>query len=219
MAMKGEAAPELTIEQLEEGTAVTFDASREISIGRDRGSDVVVAHDRASRRHASLHFEPAAGWVLEDHSSNGTFVNGARVASLVVSAPVVIYLGSATEGAALRLVPAASGVPSRDTTPRQAVPLTGVLPITPPPDPSPDPPPARRAQPDPAPPPAPPDSPPSAPPTAFSHTAGRDVVTSLHSAGPWPAARRERRKHRAVLSGPRPCGQGKHRKEQYATEP
>jgi len=157
VAVTGTTPPELTIEQLAEGTTARFDGSREIRIGRDRSADVIVAHERASRQHASLRFDPALGWVLEDHSSNGTFVDGARVTRLVLSGPVVVHLGSATAGAALRLVPAISAAAAPHTTPQRAVPQTASLPLTP----SPDPPPPPAAAP-PAPPPASP--PPASPP-------------------------------------------------------
>ncbi|MFL5574864.1 MAG: FHA domain-containing protein [Gemmatimonadaceae bacterium] len=49
-----------------------------LTIGRDAGSDVVVASTEVSRRHASL--APAeGGYVLRDASTNGLFVNAERV--------------------------------------------------------------------------------------------------------------------------------------------
>ena len=46
--------------------------------GRDAGSDVVVAGTEVSRRHAEIEATPE-GYVLNDLSVNGTFVNGERV--------------------------------------------------------------------------------------------------------------------------------------------
>ena len=47
--------------------------------GREVGNDVVIASTEISRKHASI--APAAnGYVLTDHSTNGVWVNGSRVA-------------------------------------------------------------------------------------------------------------------------------------------
>jgi pSer/pThr/pTyr-binding forkhead associated (FHA) protein len=49
-----------------------------VTFGREAGSDVVVAQAEVSRRHASI--VPAEnGYVLQDHSTNGIWVNGVRV--------------------------------------------------------------------------------------------------------------------------------------------
>lgn len=49
-----------------------------ITFGREVGNDVVLSSSEVSRRHASI--APAAnGYVLTDHSTNGVWVNGARV--------------------------------------------------------------------------------------------------------------------------------------------
>jgi hypothetical protein len=48
-------------------------------IGRGSWCDLVIAGDTVSRRHAELFFREG-GWVLVDqHSTNGTYINGARV--------------------------------------------------------------------------------------------------------------------------------------------
>jgi pSer/pThr/pTyr-binding forkhead associated (FHA) protein len=52
----------------------------EISIGRDRGNDVVVPHSGVSRRHAGIR-RRGLGWLLSDcGSANGTELNGRAVA-------------------------------------------------------------------------------------------------------------------------------------------
>lgn len=49
-----------------------------LSFGREVGNDVVIASTEISRKHASI--APAAnGYVITDHSTNGVWVNGARV--------------------------------------------------------------------------------------------------------------------------------------------
>jgi pSer/pThr/pTyr-binding forkhead associated (FHA) protein len=53
--------------------------SEPLVFGRDAASDVVVTAGEVSRRHAEIHATPE-GYVLEDLSANGTFVNGKRIA-------------------------------------------------------------------------------------------------------------------------------------------
>ncbi|MBF6591954.1 MAG: FHA domain-containing protein, partial [Ktedonobacterales bacterium] len=49
------------------------------SLGRTTGNDVLIPDGTVSRHHARLTFQ-AAAWVIEDlDSSNGTWVNGARI--------------------------------------------------------------------------------------------------------------------------------------------
>jgi pSer/pThr/pTyr-binding forkhead associated (FHA) protein len=52
--------------------------SRPLTLGRDAGSDVVVAGSEVSRHHAEIRNEPD-GYILVDISVNGTFVNGERM--------------------------------------------------------------------------------------------------------------------------------------------
>lgn len=49
-----------------------------VIIGRDATSDVVVAQSEVSRRHAGI-VPSENGYLLQDYSTNGIFVNGARV--------------------------------------------------------------------------------------------------------------------------------------------
>jgi len=52
--------------------------SEPLAFGRDAASDVVVTGGDVSRRHAEIQVSPE-GYVLEDLSVNGTYVNGRRV--------------------------------------------------------------------------------------------------------------------------------------------
>ncbi|MEX2180800.1 MAG: FHA domain-containing protein [Gemmatimonadaceae bacterium] len=65
-----------------------------ISFGREVGNDVVLASNEVSRKHASI--APANnGYVLSDHSTNGVWVNGLRVAqSQVLGRGDVIKMGT-----------------------------------------------------------------------------------------------------------------------------
>jgi len=65
-----------------------------ISIGRDASSDVVVAENEVSRKHAEL-VPVEQGYELHDFSANGVYVNGARIdKSLVLSRADVIRIGT-----------------------------------------------------------------------------------------------------------------------------
>ncbi len=59
----------------------------ELFIGRDLTNDIVINDAEISRRHARL-VSQAGGYVLEDlGSTNGTFVNGQRLASPYILRP------------------------------------------------------------------------------------------------------------------------------------
>lgn len=50
------------------------------SIGRDAGNDVVVNDEAASARHAVIELGDDSWWILDEGSTNGTMLNGARIA-------------------------------------------------------------------------------------------------------------------------------------------
>lgn len=54
-------------------------------VGRSGGADIHVANDDVSRVHALIWQESGSAWVADLGSSNGTFVNGARISE---SAPI-----------------------------------------------------------------------------------------------------------------------------------
>jgi pSer/pThr/pTyr-binding forkhead associated (FHA) protein len=65
-----------------------------IAIGRDASSDVVVAQNEVSRRHAEI-VPDEQGYVIRDLSTNGVFVNGERVVeTLVLSRADVVRIGT-----------------------------------------------------------------------------------------------------------------------------
>jgi len=50
-----------------------------VSLGRDAASDVRLDEDSVSARHALVRFESGRWWVEDLGSTNGTFINEARV--------------------------------------------------------------------------------------------------------------------------------------------
>lgn len=63
--------------------------SGETVIGRDESADVCLPHIQVSRRHALIQMRNGAAIVRDLHSTNGTFVDGRRIA-----APVALHPGS-----------------------------------------------------------------------------------------------------------------------------
>lgn len=55
------------------GDSVTVESGASVSMGRDKGNDIVVNDTHVSRVHARIHGR-GAHFVIADHSSNGTFV-------------------------------------------------------------------------------------------------------------------------------------------------
>src|ERR1700722_19879300 len=98
----------LTLQILPAGSERYFDGSRPITIGRDSAADVVVLDGATSRQHAVLRLE-GAGWIFEDRSSsNGSFLDGQRIARLPVDRPMIVGLGVEDGGGCrIRLVPPA----------------------------------------------------------------------------------------------------------------
>lgn len=55
--------------------------SREMTVGRDAGNDIVLHDPAVSSRHASLYYEDEVLSIEDKQSRNGTQVNGERIAS------------------------------------------------------------------------------------------------------------------------------------------
>lgn len=65
-----------------------------ITIGREFPAHIQIPDQRISRTHVRL--GPDGGhWVAFDHSTNGTFVNGTRQASVKLTDGIVLHLGNA----------------------------------------------------------------------------------------------------------------------------
>ena len=93
-----------------------------VTFGREVGNDIVLASNEVSRKHASI--APAAnGYVLTDHSTNGVWVNGARVSgSQLLGRGDVIKMGTeefrfyADVAKAAPAAPPAPAVPALEMT-------------------------------------------------------------------------------------------------------
>src|SRR5450830_670948 len=88
-----------------------------ITIGREVGNDIVIPSSEVSRKHAELVPMPG-GYLLTDHSTNGMFVNGVRVAQTQV-------LG---RGDVLKLGPEEFRFYADTAKPAPVSPLPGVVP-------------------------------------------------------------------------------------------
>jgi hypothetical protein len=63
-------------------------------VGRNPDCDVVIDSPEVSRRHAQILQTPSNQWLIKDlGSSNGTFVNGKRVESCIITAEDVVEIG------------------------------------------------------------------------------------------------------------------------------
>lgn len=85
-----------------QGTDRLLDSGSSYRIGRDPESDIHVDDPRVSWQHAVLEHQDA-GWVLADPgSTNGTFLNGARVRHVPISGECTVRLGHPADGPQLR---------------------------------------------------------------------------------------------------------------------
>ncbi len=112
-----------------------------VVIGRDASSDVVVAQSEVSRRHAGI-LPVENGYVIQDYSTNGVFVNGGRVQqSQLLSRADVVRIGTeefrfyadlapAAPKAAPSAPAAAAPPPAPGAPPK---PVAPVAPVAPPP--------------------------------------------------------------------------------------
>lgn len=90
------------------------------TVGRDPSSDLVIDHPDVSRKHLTLHVD-ADGATLEDHSSNGTTVSGARARGVTRLADGdVIRAGPAPTSLTLHLRPGTAGAVTVDVRPEGA---------------------------------------------------------------------------------------------------
>jgi hypothetical protein len=67
----------------------------DITVGRGQDRDVVIAHSEISRQHCVFQIEKQTYTVADLHTSNGTYVNGARVARHALRPGDVVEIGPA----------------------------------------------------------------------------------------------------------------------------
>ncbi len=80
------------------GEAIRFDDARgELTIGRGPGVDIAVPGDTVSKVHALVSYDRNAQQlrIVDLNSSNGTFLNGARITEAIASAGEILRLGMA----------------------------------------------------------------------------------------------------------------------------
>jgi ABC-type multidrug transport system ATPase subunit/pSer/pThr/pTyr-binding forkhead associated (FHA) protein len=71
--------------------------NRSVEIGRDANTTMQLDSPIVSRRHATIDTDSQGRYILQDHSTNGVFVNGQRVTgSAVLSEGATIRIGSFT---------------------------------------------------------------------------------------------------------------------------
>ena len=66
-----------------------------ITVGRDPKNDIVLDDRRVSRRHAEVRLRLGRYTLYDLQSTNGTFVNGRRIAEMVLSNDDRITIGGA----------------------------------------------------------------------------------------------------------------------------
>jgi pSer/pThr/pTyr-binding forkhead associated (FHA) protein len=125
-----------------------------ITIGRDASAEIVVAQTAVSRRHAQV-IPSGGGYVVNDLSTNGVFVNGEKVTSgQTLSRADVIRVGTEEFRFYADLAPiakASAPAPSLPATPFAGEQPTGRVPTLSPSSPPPAAPPAASAAPPPRP--------------------------------------------------------------------
>jgi len=77
------------------GRSFTFDGTRPVTIGRDPESDITLAGDTVSRRHAEIRPDGTSWTLVDVGSSSGTFSQGTRVMELRLSGRGTVRIGGA----------------------------------------------------------------------------------------------------------------------------
>ncbi|GEM_PF-6932081 len=77
-------------------------AGTAVRIGRDPQLEITIVDPMVSREHAQLRWDD--GWRLVDsHSKNGIYVDGTRCDQVPVTDTVLVRLGDAVDGPAVRI--------------------------------------------------------------------------------------------------------------------
>ncbi len=78
-----------------QGGHFSLPSSGEVTFGRTAEAEIMLVEDLVSRRHARLEVRGTTLTLHDLQSTNGTFVNGERVKSAVLSAGDRVLIGSA----------------------------------------------------------------------------------------------------------------------------
>jgi pSer/pThr/pTyr-binding forkhead associated (FHA) protein len=119
-----------------------------LTFGREVGNDVVIASTEISRKHATIAPAPG-GYTITDHSTNGVWVNGQRIAEeQLLGRGDVIKMASEEfrfYADVAKPAPAPAEVPLAAPPPPPAPVVPAASPVAPPPPPAPTPAAAKRA--------------------------------------------------------------------------
>ena len=92
-----------------------YSFNQSFCVGRDASCDIQVHAQMVSRKHLEVYFERGRWWVEDNHSANGTFVNGEKIDRVAVSGKSTFELG--TNGPVLSFfsqIPSDSRAPGSD---------------------------------------------------------------------------------------------------------
>lgn len=82
----------------------TFEPGAVITIGRDDSAEIVLDNRNVSRQHARAQVRDDGRWVLTDlGSSQGSYLYGSRVTTVIIDGPTIVMLGRAPGGEAVQL--------------------------------------------------------------------------------------------------------------------
>ena len=95
-AVRREAAGARLVVQRGDATGQTFPLGRSFTIGREAGNDLVLNDMTVSRRHCAITGEGNRFAIQDEGSANGTFVNGERITSRVLTPGDDIQVGGST---------------------------------------------------------------------------------------------------------------------------
>lgn len=99
-----------------QGIEVAVEEDSTVLIGSDAAATIRIVRPGISRKHAVASFDGTT-WKIEDAGSrNGTFANGERVQTTVITGPTTLYLGHPTNGEAISFVPLTPEGPAKKDT-------------------------------------------------------------------------------------------------------
>ena len=95
------------------GTEIEVTPGDVVTIGSDPAATLTVVHPGVSRRHASVAFVDGSWEYRDEASTNGSFVDGARIEAARIDGQVTVLMGHDAEGEPIDLLsdsPPSAGV-------------------------------------------------------------------------------------------------------------